>query len=78
MAIKQLAHRAYHTLPEDHRRREAGKVFANGIENHEIKVALLIGGENMVNEASIQAFELQAIFLATRSHKSSANSFWGS
>jgi hypothetical protein len=33
------------TLPEDHIRRETGKDFADGVEDQEIKVALLIGGE---------------------------------
>jgi hypothetical protein len=58
--------------------REAGKAFADGVEDHKIKVALLIGGEKTVNEAFRQALELQAVFLATRSHKTSTNTFWGS
>jgi hypothetical protein len=33
MAIKQLAHCAYPTLPEDHIRREAGKAFSDRVEN---------------------------------------------
>jgi hypothetical protein len=41
-AIEQLAHRAYPTLPEDHIRREALKTFTEGVEDHEVKVALLI------------------------------------
>jgi hypothetical protein len=59
-AVKQLAHCAYPTLLEDHIRREAGK--ANRVEDHEIKVALLIGGEKMVNKALRQAIKLQAVF----------------
>jgi hypothetical protein len=55
-------------------RREAGKVFADGVEDHKIKVALLIGGEKKVNEALRQALE-QAVFLAARSHKTSTKTF---
>jgi hypothetical protein len=33
MAIEQLAHRTYLTLPEDHIRREAGKAFADRLED---------------------------------------------
>jgi hypothetical protein len=74
-AAEQLAHRVYPTLPEDHIRREAGKAFTDGVEDHEIKVALLIGGEKTVNEALRQALELQAVFLASRPHKTSAKTF---
>jgi hypothetical protein len=42
-AIEQLAHRTYPTLPEDHIRREAGKAFADGVEDQDIKISLLIG-----------------------------------
>jgi hypothetical protein len=49
-AVEQLAHRAYPTLPEDHIRREADKVFADGVENPAIKIQLLLGGEKTVNE----------------------------
>jgi hypothetical protein len=34
-AVEQLAHRAYPTLPEDHIRREAGKAFADGVEDQD-------------------------------------------
>jgi hypothetical protein len=77
-AVEQLAHHVYPTLPEDHIRREAEKAFADGVEDHEIKVALLIGGEKTVNEALRQAFELQAVFLAARSYKTSTKTFWES
>jgi hypothetical protein len=50
-AIEQLAHRAYPTPPEDHIRREVGKTFADGVEDHKIRVPLLIGGKKTVNEA---------------------------
>jgi hypothetical protein len=70
-AIEQRAHCAYPTLPEDHIRRD-------GVEDREIKVALLIRREKMVNEALKQALKPQAIFLATRSHKTSTKTFWGS
>jgi hypothetical protein len=43
-AIEQLTHRAYPTLPEKHIRREAGKAFADGVEDQAIKIQLLLGG----------------------------------
>jgi hypothetical protein len=68
-AIEQLAHHAYPTLPEDYMKREARKAFSDGVEDHEIKVALLIERAKTVNEVLRQALELQAVFLAARSHK---------
>jgi hypothetical protein len=50
-AIQQLAHRAYPTLPEEHIRQEAGRAFADRVEDPDIKIQLLLGGEKMVNEA---------------------------
>jgi hypothetical protein len=41
-AIEQLDHRAYPTLPEDHILREAGKAFAYGVEDPDIKIQLLL------------------------------------
>jgi hypothetical protein len=76
-AIEQLAHHAYSALPEDYIWREAGKVFADGVEDATIKIQLLMGGEKMVNEALGQALELQAVLLAARPHKTSARIFWG-
>jgi hypothetical protein len=76
--VEQLAHRAYPTLPQDHIRREAGKAFTDWLEDHKIKVALLMEGEEAANEALRQALELQAVFLAARSHKTSTKTFWGS
>jgi hypothetical protein len=78
MAIEQLAHRAYPTLPEDHIRREAGKAFAYRVEDLDIKIRLQLGGENMVNEALRHVLELQAVLLAARPHKTSTKTFWGS
>jgi hypothetical protein len=66
--VEQLAHRAYPTLREDLLRREARKAFADGLEDDEIQVALLKGGERTANEALRQALELQAVFPAVRSH----------
>jgi hypothetical protein len=43
-AIEQLAHRAYSTLPEENIRREAGKGFADGVEDPDIKTQLLLRG----------------------------------
>jgi hypothetical protein len=68
-AIEQLDHRAYTALPEDHVRKEAGRAFTDGVEDPDIKIQLLLGGENSVNEALRQALELQAVFLAARPRK---------
>jgi hypothetical protein len=54
-AIELLAHRAYPTLPENHIGREAGKAFAYGVEDPDIKIQLLVGGEKTVNDALRQA-----------------------
>jgi hypothetical protein len=56
--------------------REAGNAFAGGIEDPDIKISLLIGGEKMVNEALTQALELQAAFIAARPRKTSTKTFW--
>jgi hypothetical protein len=69
--IQQLAHRSYPALPEDHLRREAGKAFADGVEDPAIKIQLLLGGEKTVNEALQQALELQAVLLTARPHRTS-------
>jgi hypothetical protein len=76
-AVEQLAHRAYSTLPEDHIRREAGKAFADGVEDQDIKMSQLIG-QKTANKALRQALELQAVFLAARPHKTSTKILWGS
>jgi hypothetical protein len=73
----QLAHRAYRTQPEEHIRREAGKEFADGAEDSDIIIQLLLGGEKTVNEALRQALELQAVLLAAMYQKTSAKTFWG-
>jgi hypothetical protein len=78
MAIEQLAHRAYPTLPKDHIKREAGKAFAVGVEDPDIKIQLLLGGKKTVDEALRQALELQALLLAARPHKTRTKTFWGS
>jgi hypothetical protein len=43
--IEQLAHCAYPALPEDHVRKEAGRAFTDGVEDPDIKIQLLLGGE---------------------------------
>jgi hypothetical protein len=43
-AIEQLAYRAYPTLPEEHIRRESGRAFADGVEDPDIQIQLLLGG----------------------------------
>jgi hypothetical protein len=78
MAIEQLAHCAYPALPEDHIRREAGKAFADGVEDPDVKIQLLLGGGKTVNEVLRQALELQSVLLAARLHKMSTRTFWGS
>jgi hypothetical protein len=77
-AVEQLAHHAYPALPEDHKRREAGKAFTDGGEDPAIKIQLLLVGEKTANEALRQALILQAMLLAARAHKSSTRTFWGS
>jgi hypothetical protein len=54
-AIDLLAHRAYPTLPGDHMGRGAGKVFAYGVQDPDIKIQLLLIGEKTVNEDLRQA-----------------------
>jgi hypothetical protein len=51
MVIERLAHSAYPTVSEDHIWREAGKAFAYGVEDPDIRIYLLLGGEKMINEA---------------------------
>jgi hypothetical protein len=58
-AVEQLAHRTYPALPEDHIRREAGKAFAEGVEDPAIKIQLLLGIEKTMNEDLGQGLELQ-------------------
>jgi hypothetical protein len=77
-AIEQLAHHGYPTLPEDHIRREAGKAFMDTVEDPDIKMPLLIGGQKTVTEALREPLELQVVLLAARPQKMSTKSFWGS
>jgi hypothetical protein len=72
MAIEQLAYRAYSTLPEDHIRREAGKVSAYGVKDPDIKIELLLGGEKTVNKAL-----RQAVLIAARLHQNNTKTYWG-
>jgi hypothetical protein len=69
-AIQQLARRAYPASPEEQLRREAGKTFVEGIEDYEIKICLLLGGEKTLSEALQQALELHAVLIAARSQRS--------
>jgi hypothetical protein len=75
IAVEQLAHHAYPTLPDEHIRREADRAFVDEIEDPDIKIKLLLGGEKTVNEALRQALELQAVLLVARSHNSSTMTF---
>jgi hypothetical protein len=72
-AIEMLALRAYPNLPADYVAREAGKAFAYGIRDTDIKIQLLLGGEKTVNEALRQALELQAVLVAARPYENNAN-----
>jgi hypothetical protein len=65
-AIQQLARRAYPALPEEHIRRETGKAFVAGIEDSEIKLRLLLGGQETLREALRQALELHSVLTASR------------
>jgi peptide subunit release factor 1 (eRF1) len=76
-AIELLAHRAYPTLPEDHIGREAAKAFAHGIDDHDIKIQLLLGGEKSLNETLRQAIELQAVLVAARPQNSNTGPYRG-
>jgi hypothetical protein len=76
--IKQLAHRAYTALPEDHIRRQAGKAFGYGVQDTAIKIHLLLIGEKTVNEALGQALEMQAVLPASKPHKTTPRTFWDS
>lgn len=71
-AIELLAHCVYSPLPEDHIRKEAGKVFADRVEDTAIKIQLLLGGEKIVYEALRQAPKLQGVLLAARPKKRAA------
>jgi hypothetical protein len=50
-AFQQVAHPTYPALPKDNIRRWVGSAFADGIEDPVIKIQLLLGGEETVNEA---------------------------
>jgi hypothetical protein len=77
MAIEQLAHRAYPTLPEEHVWREAGRAFAYGVADPDIKIQLLLRAEKTVNEALRWALELQAVLVAARPQKNYAKKHQG-
>jgi hypothetical protein len=76
-AIELLAHRAYPTLPEDHIGREAAKAFAHGVDDPDIKIQLLLGGEKTINEALRQAIELQAVLVAASPQNSNTGPYRG-
>jgi hypothetical protein len=65
-AIEQLAHSTHPTLPKEQIRKEAGKVFTDRVEDFDIKIQLLLGGEKTVNEALRQALKIQALIPAAR------------
>jgi hypothetical protein len=46
----------------------AGRAFVDRVEDPDIKIKLLLGGEKMVNEVHRQALELQAVLLVARPH----------
>jgi hypothetical protein len=45
-AIEQFACCAYPALPNDHLKREAGKVFADSVEDLAVKIQLMLGGDD--------------------------------
>jgi hypothetical protein len=61
-----------------HIRREAGKAFADEVEDSAIKIQLLLGGEKTLNEALRQALELKAVLIGGRTHKTGVTIFSGS
>jgi hypothetical protein len=70
-----LAHRAYPTLPEEHIGRETWKGFAYGVQDPDIKIQLLLGREETVNEALRQALELQTVLAADRPYKNNTKTY---
>jgi hypothetical protein len=75
IAVELLVHHTYITLPEDHIGRGEGKAFAYGVQDPDIKIQLLLGGEKAVNEALRQALELQAVLVAARPYKSNSKTY---
>jgi hypothetical protein len=74
-AVEQLAHSAYTALPEDNIRMEVGKAFADGVEDpcqKNSSAAWKTENDKRGSQAS------SAVFLAARSQKASARTFWGS
>jgi hypothetical protein len=74
-AIEELAHRAYPTLPVDHIGREKGKAFANGVQDPDTKIQMLLGGEKTVNEDLRQTLELQAVLVTARTYKNNIKTY---
>jgi hypothetical protein len=68
-AIEQFAHRAKPALPEENIRREAGKAFVDVLEDPDIQIQVLLGGQKTVKEAFRQALKLHAVLLAASPHK---------
>jgi hypothetical protein len=64
-------------LFRDHGRRETGKTFADGVEDADMKVQLLLGGQKILNDTLRQAFEPQVVFLAARPRERRARTYWG-
>jgi hypothetical protein len=56
-------------LPEDYIRREAGKAFVDGVEDSDIKINLLLGGEKILREAPRQTLQLHTELIVVRSPK---------
>jgi hypothetical protein len=46
--LPQLSHVAYTALTEEYIRRGTGKAFTGGVENFEIEIRLLLGGEKAI------------------------------
>jgi hypothetical protein len=69
-AIQQLARRSYPASPEEHLRRKVGKTFVEDIEEYEIKIRLLFGGEKTLSDDLRQTLEVHAVLIAARSQRS--------
>lgn len=78
IAVEQLAHRVYATLPERHITRGTGRAFVDGVEDPDLKVRLHLGDEKTLSEALIQALELHAVLLAAMPLKTNKGTFRGS
>jgi hypothetical protein len=69
-AIQHLSRRAYRVSSEEHLKREAGNIFVEGIQDYEIKIRLILGGEMTLSEVLRQALEVHDVLIAAWSQRS--------